>query len=320
MTALAERGLVAVEVEVRGDVDVAEYAAHLARTPQRCGITGITGITGIDNITDADGSARDTDGGAASSVALAFPVERSWSYAAALVSQSAPGVVRIEAAAVAEDVHATVAQACRILSFDVDGTGFPSVLACDPVLARRVRAGPGLRPVLFGSAYEAACWAVVCHRLRVSQADALVRRIAERRGRRLRIGGREVVCFPAPGDLGDLDSSYRLSAVKRKRLAAVAEAAVEGVLDSARLRRLPIGTALEEVRRLPGIGPFSAELVVGRGAGHPDLFPRAESHLTTALRRHYDTDEPGLAAVADLWRPYRGWGAFFFREVTIDEQ
>lgn len=292
-------GKVVVDVEVRGSFDLTDYVEHLARTPARCGI--------------ASGTAPAT-------VALSFSVERTWRYATALVSRRAPGLVSVEVDAAVEDAQIVAHQACRILSLDVDGSGFPAVVAGDPMLARRVRAGPGLRPVLFGSPYEAACWAVVCHRLRVAQADALVRRIAEHRGRVQRVGGREVLCFPAPQDLGGLDSAYGLSGVKRRRLEVIAEAALAGELDAARLRDLPVDVALETVRRLPGIGPFSAELVVGRGAGHPDLFPNAESHLVAALRRHYDTDDAGVAAVAGLWQPYRGWASFFFREVSIDEQ
>lgn len=288
-----------VDVEVRGGVDLADYAEHLSRTPLRCGV--------------ASGTAPDT-------VALAFAEERTWRYVSALVGLPAPGRLRIEVTAASKDVRAVADQVCRILSLDVDGSGFPMVVAGDPVLARRVRAGPGLRPALFCSPYEAACWAVVCHRLRLMQTDALVRRIAERRGRTLRVGGREVVCFPAPRDLRGLDSSYGLSGVKRRRLEAVAEAALVGELDASRLRELPADEAVERVRELSGIGLFSAELVVGRGAGQPDLFPEAESHLVAALRRYYDTDDAGVLAAAERWRPYRGWASFFFREVPIDEQ
>lgn len=129
-----------------------------------------------------------------------------------------------------------------------------------------------------------------------------------------------MVCFPAPRDLRGLDSSYGLSGVKRRRLEAVAEAALVGELDASRLRELPADEAVERVRELSGIGLFSAELVVGRGAGQPDLFPEAESHLVAALRRYYDTDDAGVLAAAERWRPYRGWASFFFREVPIDEQ
>lgn len=51
---------------------------------------------------------------------------------------------------------ATVAdQVARVLSLDVDGTGFPAVGRRDPVVGRLQRRYPGLRPVTFWSPYEA---------------------------------------------------------------------------------------------------------------------------------------------------------------------
>jgi 3-methyladenine DNA glycosylase/8-oxoguanine DNA glycosylase len=292
------RAALGVTVPARGEVDIADYVAHLERVPRPCGVSR----------------------GGPGTVLLAFAVERTWRYATASVSRAGPESVRVEVESAPDDGPAAVAQVRRILSLDVDARGFPDVVSADPVLARRVRVAPGLRPILFGSPWEAACWAVVCHRLRVAQADALVRRIAERRGPRLRCGGREVVCFPSPRDLGRLDESFGLSEIKRRRLTVLADAALAGELDADVLRALSATEALERVRTLSGIGPFSAELVVGRGAGHPDLFPAAEAHLVSTLRRLHGTDEVRVAAVVDRWRPYRGWGAFFVREMPSDEQ
>lgn len=288
-----------VDVEVRGGVDLADYAEHLSRTPLRCGV--------------ASGTAPDT-------VALAFAEERTWRYVSALVGLPAPGRLRIEVTAASKDVRAVADQVCRILSLDVDGSGFPMVVAGDPVLARRVRAGPGLRPALFCSPYEAACWAVVCHRLRLMQTDALVRRIAERRGRTLRVGGREVVCFPAPRDHAWARLLVRAvrreaaSAGGRRRSGPCGRTRCESAAGAARRRGSGAGAGALRyravLRRTRG----------GRGAGQPDLFPEAESHLVAALRRYYDTDDAGVLAAAERWRPYRGWASFFFREVPIDEQ
>lgn len=285
-----------VDAEIRGVIDLADYAMYLSRF-QRCGIVA---------------------GSEPATVSLAFPVERRWCYAGVLVRQRAPGVVRIEVDAPPESVETVVEQVCRALSLDVDGGGFAAVADGDPVLRHRLRANPGLRPVLFCSPYEAACWAVVCHRFRVAQADAVIRRIAMNRGRVFHVGGREIPSFPVPQELGVLDSSYGVSERKRRSLSAIADAALSGELDADRLRALPVFAAVEAVRRLPGLGPFSAELVVGRGAGHPDLFPASEAGLATTLRRCYGVDDVGV--VTERWRPYRGWGAFFLRETVTDEQ
>ncbi|MBM7805399.1 3-methyladenine DNA glycosylase/8-oxoguanine DNA glycosylase [Geodermatophilus bullaregiensis] len=71
---------------------------------------------------------------------------------------------------------------------------------------------------------------------------------------------------------------------------------------------MPAGEARAAVRELPGIGPFSADLVVVRGAGAPDVLPTAEPRLTASLAELYGLTDPspaGLAALAERWRPYR---------------
>jgi 3-methyladenine DNA glycosylase/8-oxoguanine DNA glycosylase len=42
--------------------------------------------------------------------------------------------------------------------------------------------------------------------------------------------------------------------------------------------------ALAHLQRLPGIGPFSAQLILIRGAGHPDVFPSDERRLHEEIR------------------------------------
>jgi DNA-3-methyladenine glycosylase II len=104
--------------------------------------------------------------------------------------------------------------------------------------------------------------------------------------------------------------------VKRERLRALAAAALDGRLDGERLRSLPVGEALAMVRELPGMGPFSAELVVVRGAGAPDVFPENEGRLHAAMAELYglaDPSVPELAAVAGRWSPYRSWVSLLIR-------
>lgn len=282
-----------IEVKARGGIDLRDYADYLRHQPPGC---------------------RPQEGGNPATLCLGFTVEDTYRPVAARVRQRAPNVVHI--GIVAKGVAATVVaeQVRRILSLDADGDGFAALARRDPVLARLRSLRPGLRPVHFHSPYEAACFAVVCHRLRVAQAAAIVRRIAERHGERVSIGGCAITSFPAPEVLLDADLSLGLSAVKRQRLAAIARAALDGSLNGAYLRSLPPDHAVRELRRLPGIGPFSAEFVVGQGAGHPALFPRREPRLHARMAQAYgvgDVDE--LERIARRYGPYSGWAAFVLR-------
>ena len=93
---------------------------------------------------------------------------------------------------------------------------------------------------------------------------------------------------------------------------AVAEAALDGLLDGAALRALDPDQAVQRVQQVKGLGPFAAELVVARGANAPDALPRHEPRLDAEIPERYG---PGhtLAEVSQAWRPYRTWAAVHLR-------
>src|SRR3954453_10205670 len=208
------------------------------------------------------------------------------------------------------------AQVARILSLDVDGSGYPDVRRLDPVVDALADRYPGLRPVCFFSPYEAACWAVLAQRSSMVGAAAVKERIAQRFGQTCVVDGVRLWAFPAPDRLRAVADELPVAEVKRGRLRALAEAALDGRLDGDRLRSLPAGEALAAVRELPGMGPFSAELVVVRGAGAPDVFPESEGRLHAAVAELYglvDPSVPSLASVASGWTPYRSWVSLLIR-------
>jgi DNA-3-methyladenine glycosylase II len=255
---------------------------------------------------------------------LAFPAAPSWRPIGALVRQACPdGPVLLRLNAEPEDVQSAVGHVRRILSLDVDGTGFPALAERDRVI-RELQAGlSGLRPVLFHSPYEAACWSILSQRVRMTQAAALKDQIARRVGVKVvvpagenELPGIQLDTFPAPRRLLGLAQVPLVSEVKNTRLLGIAEAAIEGQLDAAYLRSMPAEDALRELSKLPGIGPFSAELILLRGAGHPDVFATTEPRLHRAITAAYRLSSPSvrdLAQVAEDWKPYRTWVSVMFR-------
>ncbi|MFJ4790973.1 DNA-3-methyladenine glycosylase family protein [Streptomyces sp. NPDC088794] len=215
--------------------------------------------------------------------------------------------------------QAARAQIARILSLDVDGTDFPAVGQRDPVVAALQAQYPGLRPVLFHSPYEAAAWTIIGNRIRMTQAAAIKARIAHDHGKAVNVAGRQLHAFPTPGVLRTLDHIPGLTDVKVERLHAIAQAALDGHLDAATLRAHDTQQALHDLQQLPGIGPFSAELILVRGVGHPDVFPANEARLHQAITTQYQLDPvtaaapQKLARIADVWRPYRSWIALLLR-------
>jgi DNA-3-methyladenine glycosylase II len=222
----------------------------------------------------------------------------------------------------AADPRAVREQVARILSLDVDGSGFPEVGWRDPVVGGLQGRWPGLRPVGFFSPYEAAAWALVGHRIRIVQAARIKERMAAELGQVVDVHGDRRHAFPGPARLAALQEFPGLFGRKVEYLRALGEAAAAGRLDGARLRSLPRDQALAELKLLPGIGDFSAELVLVRGAGDPDHLPRHEPRLLRGAALAYRLDSPPdpawLEERAEAWRPYRAWVVLLMRVLLED--
>ena len=213
------------------------------------------------------------------------------------------------------------AEIARMFSLDVDATGFAEVGRRDPVIGALQAQRPGLRPVCFWSTWEAAVWAVLVQRTSMVQAARTKTRMAVDLGPPVTVDGYELRAFPSPVRLLEQRAEVDVPVVKRTWLCGLAEAALEGALDAVHLRSLDGDEAIAELRRLDGIGPFSAALIAARGAGHPDLFTTAEPRLAKRMDEAYGTGSSAKAAtaVADGWRPFRSWCAFLVRSATDDE-
>jgi DNA-3-methyladenine glycosylase II len=212
------------------------------------------------------------------------------------------------------------AQVARTLSLDVDSTPIDDVAAGDPIVARLVADSPGLRPVCFWSPWEAACWAVLTQRSSMRTASMQKQRIAHTYGALVTVDGRELRAFPGPREVLAAPSLPSVNPVRTARIRELATAALDDTLTAAALRAMPTEEAIAALRELPGIGAFSAGLILIRGAGAPDVFTTSEPRLLTAIRTAYGLPEGAALEnyrdLAERWRPLRSWVSFWLRAAT----
>jgi DNA-3-methyladenine glycosylase II len=213
---------------------------------------------------------------------------------------------------------AVIGQVRRILSLDRPAAGWVAAGERDPVLGGLQRAQDWLRPVLFHSPYEAAAWSIISARRYRAQAAAVRARICAAAGGTLTVAGEDIPAFPLPADLLAADTLPGMGEGRVAWLHAVARAALDGRLDPARLAAMEPDEALRDLRRLPGIGPLYATLILLRAAGVADALTFTEPRLPHYVAHFYGTG-PGpasreeLARIGENWRPFRTWAAVLIR-------
>ena len=209
------------------------------------------------------------------------------------------------------EAEAVARQVARILSLDHDARGLAAIGDRDPVVAGLLSASPGFRPVCFPSPYEAAVWGVLAQRVAMPVAAAIKQRLAVATETVAEGFGRSFHPAPAPERLLSVERFAGLTNEKIARLHAVARAALDGRLDARELAAMPREQAIERLRAIRGVGPWTAEHVLLRGCGVVDAMPTAEERVLRGIAEAYglpETPTPEQAlALAERWRPLRMW-------------
>jgi 3-methyladenine DNA glycosylase/8-oxoguanine DNA glycosylase len=198
----------------------------------------------------------------------------------------------------------------RMLGLDVDLSQALQLAAADSRLGPVVQRFTGLRPPRFASLFETLGMTVPFQQVSLEAGQRFVNRLVERFGR----SRRALWLFPEPeaianASLEDLRAAG-LSTAKAATLRHVASLIVAGTLSEAEIERLPSREALRLLDDLPGIGPWTAGVILLRGFGRLDVFPHGDvgarrtlSHLLGRTSPIGDADETD---VLEQLGPYRG--------------
>ena len=194
-----------------------------------------------------------------------------------------------------------------------------AVLRGDPLMAGLLRRCAGLRMIRTADLYEALLIAVIGQQVSVASAESTRRRLMAALGDRALIGGITYLGYPPPRRL--LAAAPRalrslgLSRQKARYVLEVAERAAAGALTPGAFAHLTDEEAIARLTDIPGVGRWTAEIVLMRGLGRPDIFPAGDLGLQTAVQRLLGrADRPRedeLRALADQWQGWRSYGALY---------
>jgi DNA-3-methyladenine glycosylase II len=250
------------------------------------------------------------------SMSMAFVADDLVHHAAAFLTQDAQGVIHCRLYGEG-DPDRVAHQVRRVLSLDHPGSAWAEVGGLDPVIGRLQSELPGLRPVLFHSPYEAAAWSILSQRRHRTQATAVRKRLSAANGRVFTLPGGDLEAFPTPAALLEVDAFPSLEPQRIDRLHSIARAALEGLLDPARLLALAPEEAMAALQRLPGIGPMYATLILLRSTGATDILTLGEPRIASYVRHFYGLTAPPspveLSKLAEPWRPFRTWASVLIR-------
>jgi AraC family transcriptional regulator of adaptative response / DNA-3-methyladenine glycosylase II len=205
------------------------------------------------------------------------------------------------------DVPAAVERCRRLVDADCDPVAVGDALGEDPVLARLVRARPGLRVPGHVDGDEVAVRAVIGQQVSVAGAATVAARLVERYGEPV-VGADPAGphrLFPSAAALAAADpADLPMPRTRGRALVALCAALAAGDI------RLDRSAERDDVRarllELPGIGPWTADYIALRALGHPDVFLPTDVGVRHALAR-LGLDPKAAADDAERWRPWRSY-------------
>jgi AraC family transcriptional regulator, regulatory protein of adaptative response / DNA-3-methyladenine glycosylase II len=194
-----------------------------------------------------------------------------------------------------------------MFDLSADPTEIARWLGGDPLLAKRIKAAPGLRLPGCWNGFELATRAILGQQISIQAATTLAGRIATNFGRVFSPTAGLTHLFPSPEVLADASvASIGLPKARAQTIQALARAVCdrrvrfEGIVDSE--------SFLGQLCEIPGIGKWTAQYVAMRALGEPDAFPSADLGLLRAADFESSRE---LEQRAEVWRPWRAYAALY---------
>ncbi|HEY2438139.1 MAG TPA: AlkA N-terminal domain-containing protein [Solirubrobacteraceae bacterium] len=216
------------------------------------------------------------------------------------------------------DCHEAIRRSRAMLDLDRDPRPLRAALGGDALIGGLVRAAPGRRVPGTPDPHELAVRAILGQQISVVGAATLAGRLAAAYGEPLeRPVGSVTHLFPSSAALAKADPDrLAMPAARRRALLALAGALAGGelVLND----ETDAEQARQQMRALPGIGPWTAEYVAMRALRDPDAFLPTDLGVRRALAAlGQDNSLDTAIRLAERWRPYRAYAFQHLLAATI---
>ncbi len=206
------------------------------------------------------------------------------------------------------DLTTAIARCRRLLDLDADPEAVVDGLSRDPDLAPVVAKAPGQRIPRTVDEAELAVRAVLGQQVSTKAARTHAGRLVAAYGQPVQdLQGALTHTFPSVHELAEIDPAHlAIPKARQRTLTALAAGLADGSLV------LDAGSDWESARRqllaLPGIGPWTAEVIAMRGLGDPDAFPASDLGLQLAAKQlGLPTGQRALMEHSSRWRPWRSY-------------
>lgn len=208
--------------------------------------------------------------------------------------------------------RAEVARVLRIkLGLDVDPRPLQRAAEAEPALREIAPALRGMRPPRFADLFEAFANVIPFQQVSLEAGIAVLRKLVERFAAHVDHAGRRYHAFPTAATIADarLDSLHRcgLSHHKAMALKNCARLVAAGEITEETLATASTPDALAILSALPGIGAWSAALVMLRGLGRLDVFPPGDAGVLGRLGMMNVASDAALKRVLGRLGDVRGY-------------
>lgn len=197
----------------------------------------------------------------------------------------------------------------RLFDLDAEPQAIAAALRDDALLRPRLAALRGVRVPGAFDGFELAIRAILGQQVSVKGATTLAGRLVRRCGEAMpEASGGLTHFFPAPEAIADADlSGLGLTGGRISALKAFAGAVAKGAVtfDPA----ATLDDKIAEFCLVPGIGEWTAHYIALRAVGEPDAFPASDLGLRKAAGGASPVTPRALEAMAESWRPWRGYAA-----------